>query len=736
MSGITAANKVYDGNTSATLNTNAATFGGEISGDALTVVGGTGAFSDKNAGAGKSVSISGLSLGGADAGNYTLGTSTASTTADISKAAISAVSGITAANKVYDGTTSATLNTSTATLSGAISGDNLTVAGGAGAFADKNAGVGKAVSITGLSLGGVDAGNYTFGSTTATTTADISKAAISAVSSITAANKVYDGKTSATLNTSTATLSGAISGDSVTVAGGSGAFADKNAGVGKSVSITGLSLGGADAGNYTLGTSTATTTADISKATISGVSGITVKDKVYDGTTLATVLTTGASLTGSVSGDQVTIGTLNAAFADRNVGTGKAVNLSNVVLGGADSGNYTLTATLATATGNITVRPLSTWTASGSGAWGSAGNWDALPDGSNVLAVSIPAGVSVSYDASAAATQLQSLSVAGGLSLTGGALSIASGLSTSQYSQSGGSLSLAGAMNVNASFSQTGGTIAASGPVSITQGAGNLTVGSISAPTISLVAPAGSIGQTGALVTTGLLSTQSSASTLLNDAGNRIKAFKAVSSGTGDIALTNVGVIDVQGINTASGNITVYNTGGISTSGPVIANGGAAKMTANSPLTIGTDGVTATGDITLVATNLTSAGNLTLNGDLVSSAGAVGLSAANNLAQNSKVSAALGISVSAGGTLTLGPTATSFGNPISYSSQGAPVAAPPGSQTSSGSAPADYVAVFLTQFEKAVVSQETVSVELPGVTDKEKEKEKKTTTAEGEICLR
>jgi hypothetical protein len=233
-----------------------------------------------------------------------------------------------------------------------------------------------------------------------------------------------------------------------------------------------------------------------------------------------------------------------------------------------------------------------------------------------------------------------------------------------------------------------------------------------------------------------LLSTQSAASTLLNDAGNRIQAFKAVSSGAGDIALTNVGVIDVQGISTASGNITLYNTGGINTSGPVVAKGGAAKMTANSPLTIGTDGVTATGDITLVATNLTSAGNLTLNGDLVSSAGAVALSAANNFAQNSKVSAAQGISVSAGGTLTLGPTATSFGSPMSYSSQGSPVAAPPGSQTTSGSAPADYVAAFLTQFEKAVVSQETLSVELPGVTDKDKDKEKKTTTAEGEICLR
>ena len=435
-----------------------------------------------------------------------------------------------------------------------------------------------------------------------------------------------------------------------------------------------------------------------------------------------------------VSGDQVTIGTLNAVFADRNAGTGKAVNLSNLTLSGADSSNYTLSGTIAPATGNITVRPLSTWTASGSGSWGSAGNWDALPDGSNVLAVSIPAGVSVSYDASVAATQLQSLSAAGGLSVTGGQLSIASGLSTSQYSQSGGSLSLAGAMNVSASFNQTGGTIAASGPVSIAQNAGNLMVGSISAPAISLIASAGSIGQTGALVTSGLLSTQSSASTLLNDAGNRIKAFKAVSSGTGDIALTNVGVMDVQGISTTAGNITVVDTGGISTSGKVLANGGKVSMTANSPLTIGTDGVTATGDISLVATNLTSSGNMTLNGPLVSSAGAVSMSAASNFVQNASVSAAQGISVSAGGTVTLGSNATSFGNPVSYSSQGTPVAAPLGSQTSSGSAPTDYVAVFLTQFESAVVSQETVSVTLPGVADKDKDK--KSATAEANICLR
>ena len=732
VAGIAANSKVYDGSTSATVDMAKANLAGAVSGDKVSVSAATAAFSDKNAGVGKAVSVQGLNLTGADAGNYALGVSTASAVGDISKAAITGVSGITANNKVYDGKTSATLNIASASLAGVLRGDSVSVGAATGNFSDKNVGTGKTVSITGLSLSGVDAGNYALGGGTASTVADISKAAITGVSGITASSKVYDGTTSATLNTTSANLLGAISGDGLSVAGATGSFADKNAGVGKTVSITNLSLGGVDAPNYLLTGAAAAAQADITRAPLTGFTGIVINDKVYDGTVVATATATGASFAGMVSGDKVTVGAVVAAFSDRNVGVGKAVSVSSLSLSGPDAANYTVESNIAPTKGSITVRPLSTWTAAGSGAWGSTGNWDALPDASNVQAVSIPAGVSVTYDAAVGTTRLQSVNSAGGLLLTGGDLSITNGLTTAQYSQTGGVLSVAGALAVNNSFSQSSGSISAGGPVSITQSTGNLTVGAISAPTISLAAPSGNIGQSAALVAAGLLTTLSQGSTILNHSGNRIGSFNATSTGVGDIGLTNVGVIDVQGIHTAAGNVTLYNTGGISTSGAVVANGGKVSMTANSPLTIGTDGVTATGDITLVATNLTSAGNLTLNGDLTSSAGAVALSAANNLAQNSKVSAARGISVSAGGTLTLGPNATSFGNPMSYTSQGAPVAAPPGSQTLSGSAPSDFVAAFLTQFESAVVSQETVIVELPGVSDKDK----KTTTAEGEICLR
>ena len=69
----------------------------------------------------------------------------------------------------------------------------------------------------------------------------------------------------------------------------SGSFDTKDVGTGKTVTVTGLTLTGADAGKYIL--VQPTTTADITAATLT-VTGITAGDKVYDGTTDATIDTT------------------------------------------------------------------------------------------------------------------------------------------------------------------------------------------------------------------------------------------------------------------------------------------------------------------------------------------------------------------------------------------------------------------------------------------------------------
>ena len=80
ISGIAAQNKVYDGTTAATLVYDAVVFGGMAEGDALTVTA-IGTFSDANAGSGKVVTLSALTLGGASIGNYQLAESGQQTTA-------------------------------------------------------------------------------------------------------------------------------------------------------------------------------------------------------------------------------------------------------------------------------------------------------------------------------------------------------------------------------------------------------------------------------------------------------------------------------------------------------------------------------------------------------------------------------------------------------------------------------------------------------------------------------
>ncbi len=108
----------------------------------------------------------------------------------INPKAITAITGITANNKVYDGLTTASLNVGTASFTGMVGGDSLSVASSSGNFDNKNVGTGKTVAISGLSLGGIDASNYTLADATASSTADITPAAL-AITASANQRKVY-----------------------------------------------------------------------------------------------------------------------------------------------------------------------------------------------------------------------------------------------------------------------------------------------------------------------------------------------------------------------------------------------------------------------------------------------------------------------------------------------------------------------------------------------------------------
>ncbi len=356
----TGGSRVYDGTTTAPVTR---TNSGLIAGDtvALTETALFTGVGAKNVGTGKSIDITGITLSGADAGNYALLSSTASTTGTITPRPlnVSGLGGITATNRVYDGTVNVqvTVSGTIGSASGdVIVGDNVTVnvpgSGlGGGVMLDKSAGLNKPVVLSGLSLSGSDAGNYTIAGT-AGLTVNIAQRGIT-LSGVSAVDRVYDGTTLVALNTSGGSISGGLAGDDLQLlsTGATASMADKNAGAGKAVTVGGLSLGGADAGNYTVTNSTGLT---VNIAQRSLVPTLAVADKVYDGNTGARV-TLGDN---RVAGDSLTLSAAAANYADRNAGNGIAVSVTGLTASGTDAANYLLSTQSFNTTANITRAPV------------------------------------------------------------------------------------------------------------------------------------------------------------------------------------------------------------------------------------------------------------------------------------------------------------------------------------------------------------------------------------------
>ncbi|MDD4400071.1 MAG: YDG domain-containing protein [Dysgonamonadaceae bacterium] len=173
VSGATVTTKVYDANTTAVIT--GAELVGVESGDTVTLGAETaGTFDDKTVASSKPVTTS-MTISGDSATNYTITQPTL--TGEITAKELT-VSGITASSKVYDSTTSATLNTGSASFVGIIDGDtvNLITTGASGVFSSASIGSAKTVTISGITKDGADALNYTI--TQPTTTANITAGAL------------------------------------------------------------------------------------------------------------------------------------------------------------------------------------------------------------------------------------------------------------------------------------------------------------------------------------------------------------------------------------------------------------------------------------------------------------------------------------------------------------------------------------------------------------------------------
>jgi hypothetical protein len=141
----------------------------------------------------------------------------AATSVSVAMASLT-VTGVAANSKVYDGTTAATLNLGNAMLVGVFGNDNVTLVtdSATGTFADKNAGMGKVVTVAGLTITGTDSGNYCL--IQPTTTANITPQPLTVTASD--ESKIY-GQANPTF---TASYTGFVSGDTQSVLSGSPTF--------------------------------------------------------------------------------------------------------------------------------------------------------------------------------------------------------------------------------------------------------------------------------------------------------------------------------------------------------------------------------------------------------------------------------------------------------------------------------------------------------------------------------
>ena len=185
-------------------------------------------------------------------------------------------------------------------------------------------------------------------------------------------SKTYDGTTVATLAEGNYTLSGVVSGDTVTLNNPtSGTYDSQDQGSGKMVTVTGLAISGASATNYTLSsTSAAAAVGTISAATLTYTAN--PANMIYG----SAVPGLSGSVSGFVSSDtqaNATTGMLafmTPATSSSSVGN-YAINGSGLT---ANNGNYTLVQAAGNATA-LGILPLVTPAFASPGISAGAGGW-------------------------------------------------------------------------------------------------------------------------------------------------------------------------------------------------------------------------------------------------------------------------------------------------------------------------------------------------------------------------
>ena len=346
--------KVYDGNTTATLAAGNLTASGAINGDTVVLNAASATYDNKNVGTAKTVTATGITANASNGSATVYGYAVSPTTANANIGEITpaplTVTSIAAVSTPY-ATPAATGSVS---LNGVIGGDAVTSTASlvSPTFSTSNNLNAGSYAQNASSLGGADAGNYTLTAfTTPTNNYTVTQLALSGAA-IAASNSTYGSP----LNPGAVSFGNLQGTDVVTSTASVNTSTLSSSGnpIVGSYTQTAGALAGTDAANYSFaGYTTATANYAINPLALSG--SISASDKIYDGTTAATLAS--RSLNGVIGSDKVVYSGGTASFVDKNAGTARTVTATGLGLVGADAGNYTVNSTAST-TANITPAPL------------------------------------------------------------------------------------------------------------------------------------------------------------------------------------------------------------------------------------------------------------------------------------------------------------------------------------------------------------------------------------------
>jgi hypothetical protein len=247
---IVSGHRTYDG--TATVDHDILSVDNVVGNDEVNITGGNGTLASKNVGPESMQSFGNLNLSGRDASNYTL--TNASGTVNITAENLTVAAQLN--TKTYDGDTFASAIPKI--ILGSLQESDT--ASFTEAYDNKNVGFFKKLTPSGLVNDGNSGDNYSY-TFIPNFFGVITKGSLTV--SATGINKVYDGTTVATVTLS----DNRASGDVLTTSYASAAFSTSTVGTDIPISVTGISVSGTDAGNYTLSNTTATTAADITVST-------------------------------------------------------------------------------------------------------------------------------------------------------------------------------------------------------------------------------------------------------------------------------------------------------------------------------------------------------------------------------------------------------------------------------------------------------------------------------------